>query len=196
MSRERERPAGEPDFEAMYRADHDPWQVESSWYERRKLAVLLASLPRERYRRAWEPGSGPGVTSQRLAARVGDLVASDGSPTALDLARRREGMPPHVRFVLSELPEVPVPGVVDLVVVAEFLYYLRDLPAALEAVWSACEPGGHVVFLHWAHRPHDGFVSGPQLHAHVGLDSLRRGATHLVGHVDQDFLLDVYERTR
>jgi SAM-dependent methyltransferase len=196
VSRERERPAGEPDFEAMYRADHDPWQVESSWYERRKLAVLLASLPRERYRRAWEPGSGPGVTSQRLAARVGDLVASDGSPTALDLARRREGMPPHVRFVLSVLPEVPVEGAVDLVVVAEFLYYLRDLPAALEAVWSACEPGGHVVFLHWAHRPHDGFVSGPQLHAHVGLDSLRRGATHLVGHVDQDFLLDVYERTR
>ena len=196
MTREREQPPGPPDFEAMYRADRDPWRVESSWYERRKLAVLLASLPRERYRRAWEPGSGPGVTSQSLAARVGDLVASDGSPTAVDLARRREGMPPHVRFVRSELPEVPLPGVVDLVVVAEFLYYLRDLPTALEAVWSACEPGGHVVFLHWAHQPHDGLLGGPRLHTEIGRDSRRRGAAHLVGHVDQDFLLDVYERTR
>lgn len=196
MTPERDRPPGEPDFEAMYRADHDPWHVESSWYERRKLAVLLASLPRERYRRAWEPGSGPGVTSQALAARVDDLVASDGSPTALELAHRREGMPPHVRFVRSTLPEVPLPGAVDLVVVAEFLYYLHDRPAALDAVWSACEPGGHVVFLHWAHLPHDGFVSGPRLHADIGLDSESRGAAHLVGHVEQDFLLDVYERTR
>jgi hypothetical protein len=44
---------GVPDFEAMYRRDEDPWRVETSWYERRKLAVLLASLPRERYRRGW-----------------------------------------------------------------------------------------------------------------------------------------------
>jgi len=38
-------PPGIPDFESMYRADSDPWQVQTSWYERRKLAVLLASLP-------------------------------------------------------------------------------------------------------------------------------------------------------
>ena len=37
-----------PDFEAMYQADHDPGHVETSWYERRKLAVLLGGLPEER----------------------------------------------------------------------------------------------------------------------------------------------------
>ena len=47
----------EPDFDAMYDADPDPWEVETSWYERRKLAVHLASLPRERYATAWEPAS-------------------------------------------------------------------------------------------------------------------------------------------
>ena len=185
----------EPDFEAMYRADPDPWRVESSWYERRKLAVLLASLPREHYRRAWEPGSGPGVTSQGLAARVDDLVASDGSPTALELAGRRAGMPSHVRFLRSQLPAVPLCAAVDLVVVAEVLYYLPDLPAALDAVWSACEPAAHVVFVHWTHHPHDGFTSGRELHTQIGLDCRRRGAAHLVGHVDRDFVLDVYERT-
>ena len=34
-----------PDFDALYASDADPWQVESSWYERLKRAILLASLP-------------------------------------------------------------------------------------------------------------------------------------------------------
>ena len=56
-----------PDFDALYRADPDPWEVGSSWYERRKLSVLLASLPRQHYAVAWEPGCGPGLTTTALA---------------------------------------------------------------------------------------------------------------------------------
>ncbi|MEP7089333.1 MAG: SAM-dependent methyltransferase [Nocardioidaceae bacterium] len=189
-------PAGErtaPDFEAMYRCDSDPWDVESSWYERRKLTVLLATLPRERYARAWEPGCGPGIVSEALAARVDSLVASDGSATALALARRRPGLPAHVELVESELPALPLEGTVDLVVVAEFLYYTPDLMAALDALWSVTAPGSHMVFLHWAHRPHDAFRSGPEMHARICLDSRQRNAVKTISHTDQDFLLDVYE---
>lgn len=182
-----------PDFDAMYRADSDPWDVESSWYERRKLSVLLATLPREHYRRAWEPGCGPGIVSQSLADRVDELVASDASPLAIDLAERRPGTRPNIHYVHSELPEVPLEEPVDLLVVAEFLYYAKDLAAALDALWSICAPGAHVVFLHWAHRPHDAFRSGPQMHARISLDSLTRGALRVISHSDQDFLLDVYE---
>ena len=32
-----------PDFEALYGREHDPWQVGSSWYEQRKLAVVAAT---------------------------------------------------------------------------------------------------------------------------------------------------------
>ncbi len=35
-----------PDFEALYVRDPDPWQVGSSWYEQRKLSIVLASLPK------------------------------------------------------------------------------------------------------------------------------------------------------
>lgn len=184
---------GVPDFDEMYHADHDPWDVESSWYERRKLAVLLATLPRERYRRAWEPGCGPGVVSEALAARVDGLVASDSSEAALALARRRPATPGNIRYVRSELPAVPLEGTVDLVVVAEFLYYAPDLRRCLDALWSVCEPGTQVAFLHWAHRPHDAFRGGPQVHAQICLDSLHRRAAKVIGHTDQDFLLDVYE---
>lgn len=185
-----------PDFEAMYRADHDPWQVETSWYEQRKLTVLLASLPAEHYRRTWEPGCGPGLVSATLAGRTDELVASDVSDTAVALAAQRTAHLPAVRVVRSELPEVPFAGRVDLVVAAEFLYYVPDLDRALAVLWSVCEPGAHLVFVHWAHHPHDAFRGGPEMHARISLDCIRRKAAKLVTHVDEDFLLDVYEAPR
>lgn len=185
--------AAQPDFDQMYAANPDPWGVETSWYERRKLTVLLATLPREQYATGWEPGCGPGIVSAALGLRVGDLVASDSSATAIELARQRPGLPDGVRLVESGLPSVPVDSPVDLVVVAEFLYYVPDLAGALDAIWSATHPGTHVVFMHWAHQPHDAFRSGPHMHAEIGLDSLHRGAVRTISHTDEDFLLDVYE---
>ena len=185
-----------PDFEATYAAEPDPWQVESSWYERRKLSVLLASLPRERYLTGWEPGCGIGVATAALSDRVDALVASDGSETALRRARARTSDRPSVDIVASSLPDVPLDGVVELVVAAEFLYYLEDLPAALQALWSACAPGGHLLVVHWAHHPHDAYRSGPETHEALLSDARRRQAAHLVHHRDEDFLLDVLEAPR
>lgn len=182
-----------PDFEARYRDIGDPWRVETSWYERRKLAVLMACLPQQRYERAWEPGCGIGVTTEALAGRVGSLVASDPSATAVARTADRVQHLTHVRVAESALPEVPLPEKVDLVVVAEFLYYLDDATEAIAAVWDSCAPGAHVVVLHWSHHPHDAFRSGEQTQIEVADDARRRGATCLVSHLEADFRLDVYE---
>ncbi len=182
-----------PDFEAMYRADPDPWEVHSSWYEQRKLSTLMAALPRERYARAWEPGCGVGAATTALARRVDDLVASDLSATAVAETARRVGALDHVRVVRSELPEVPLTGPVDLVVAAEFLYYVEDLSGAFEALWSACAPGAHLVVEHWAHDPHDAHRSGPRTHVALRASAGERGARQVVLHREHDFLLDVYE---
>ncbi len=196
MSVAREQPVPTPDFEALYRGDPDPWGVTSSWYEQRKLAVMLASLPKRRYRSAWEPGCGPGIVSASLADRVDYLVASDVSSRAVDLAELRCNDIRHVRFTVSELPAVAVERPVELVVVAEFLYYVDDLASALDAIWSATLPGGHVTFLHWAHRPDDAYRSGPGMHADIAIDSVGRDCRRVVAHVDTDFLLDIYEAQR
>jgi predicted TPR repeat methyltransferase len=189
-------PVRPPDFEAMYQVDADPWRVESSWYERRKLQVLLAALPRPRYRRGWEPGCGIGVTTDALARRTDELVAGDPSSAAVTRTRERTERQPHVRVDRASLPDVPEPARFHLVVLAEFLYYLDDLSRALEAVWSACAPEAHVAFLHWVHHPHDAFCSGSQVHAATELDAVRRRATKVVSHQDRHFLLDVYETPR
>jgi hypothetical protein len=45
-------------FVDLYGEGADPWQADS-WYERRKRSVVLASLPRERYRRAFDRAAAP-----------------------------------------------------------------------------------------------------------------------------------------
>lgn len=186
------RPAEPADFDAMYRGDGDPWNVESSWYEQRKLAVMLASLPQQQYLRAWEPGCGPGLVTRALAPRVDHLVASDVSEVAIALARARCRGVKGLDLCVSALPEVPFTEPVDLVVVAEFLYYVPSLRDALDAVWAAVVPGADVVFVHWAHQPHDAYRDGPGMHAEVAMDAMRRHCGRVVSHVDADFLLDVY----
>lgn len=185
-----------PDFDAAYRADADPWNVESSWYERRKLALTLAALPRQTYASAWEPGCGPGITTAQLALRAEYLVASEASPVAADAARRRLESVPHVEVVESAVPDVPLSGPVDLVVAAEFLYYLQDWQTAMDALWSAVNPGGNLVLVHWAHHPHDAYRSGRNLHALVAFDAAERGAQAVVAHTEPDFTIDVYEAAR
>jgi len=184
-----------PDFDALYRADPDPWEVGSSWYEQRKLSVLLASLPRQHYAVAWEPGCGPGLTTTALAERTSTLIATDSSEEAVALARERCRGLSHVRVARSTLPGVPVSPPIDLVVAAEFLYYVEDLRAGLDALWSVVAPGSHVVFLHWAHRPEDAFRGGPAMHAEIAIDAVERHATRVVSHSDSNFTLDIYEAT-
>lgn len=56
-------------FEAMYAGAVDPWDLAGRWYEQRKYALTLASLPRPRYRAAFEPGCSVGVLTARSTLR-------------------------------------------------------------------------------------------------------------------------------
>lgn len=41
-------------FESMYARACDPWNLATGWYERRKFTLILAMLPYQRYRHAFE----------------------------------------------------------------------------------------------------------------------------------------------
>jgi hypothetical protein len=47
--------------------------------------------------------------------------------------------------------------------------------------------------MHWAHRPHDGHLSGTDVHRRIAAVAIDRSAELLVAHTEPDFLLDIYE---
>jgi LmbE family N-acetylglucosaminyl deacetylase len=71
-------PAADPSyFEALYAATDDPWGLADRFYERRKRAAVVAALPRERFRRVFEPGCANGLLTEQLARRADEVVAWD-----------------------------------------------------------------------------------------------------------------------
>src|SRR5947209_12345834 len=91
-------------FDALYLRSSDPWQLASAWYERRKYAVTVAALPRERYRSGLEPGCSIGELTRLLAPRCDRLMAFDFADAAVRAARASLGGWPNVRVERRSLP--------------------------------------------------------------------------------------------
>ena len=121
--------SGPPDFDAIYRANPDPWDVGASPYEQRKRAVVPPGCG-ARVRGRLGPGLRTGHLTADLAGRCDRVVASDASATAARLAAERcAGLAVDVSH--RALPEAPADGVrPDLVLLSEVFYYLSDAERA------------------------------------------------------------------
>jgi SAM-dependent methyltransferase len=186
-------------FEQLYRQNADPWLVRQRWYEERKRALLLASLPQQRYRLAYEPGCGNGELTLALAPRCDHVLAADLSAEALQLARRRldeAGYGGQVKFVHHRLPQdwpriMPGADKFDLIVLSEIAYYLspEELASVAEHSIASLAPGGSIVLCHWRApfsqrvvstvRVHAAFQDAPCLH-------------RVLRHEETDFLLGIW----
>ncbi|MDA0570362.1 SAM-dependent methyltransferase [Burkholderia gladioli] len=189
-----ERHARQAEFDAKFAAQDDPWRYRSSWYEARKRALLLAALPRQRYRRAFEPGCANGALSAELAQRCETLLSSDFAPRAVALARRRLAPFAQARVETRAMPDDWPEARFDLIVISEFGYYL-DEPACAALARLACaslEHDGTLACCHWRHGADDMRIGGGAVHARFA-QAARRAALEVVAHVDDaDFLLDVW----
>lgn len=170
----------------------DPWQVES-WYERRKRATTMSSLPRERYGQALEVGCSVGALAEDLAQRCDALLAVDSSAAAVKAARRRLAAVDHAETRRAEVPVQWPIGSFDLVSISEVGYFLSPgqldelVPRALEAL----TPDGHLLLCHWRHDLVGWPLTGPAVHDAF----LAAGARVLVEHQDADFVLHVLGAT-
>lgn len=177
-------------FDRFYAGTEDPWGFEDRWYEKRKRALTLASLPRERFSSAFEPGCSIGVLTAALAERCDRLLATDVADRPLQVARRRLAGRHGVRLEQRRVPQEWPAGSFDLIVLAEVGYYssTADLATLVDCAAGALVPDGVLVACHWRHPVADYPLSGDAVHAalvaHPGLDVLAR-------HVEEDFLLDV-----
>ena len=178
-------------FERMYASSDDPWHLAGSSYEQRKYAVTVASLPRERYRRAFEPGCSIGLLTALLAPRCDELIATDTVAEPLVTARSRVPAS-HVTFAQSSLPDWP-DGELDLVVLSEVLYFLSaDVRAQVLAhVVRSLGVDGHVVLVDWRHPFDEAACTGDEAHAEFGTSP---GLARVAEHVEDDFRLEVFGR--
>ena len=180
-------------FDGMYERAVDPWGFESRWYERRKYALTMALLPRERYRSAFEPGCSVGVLTGLLAQRCDRLLACDLADAAVATARERVRDRLNVRVEQGTIPR-DWPASFDLIALSEVLYYLGndDLEHALRLAIGSLTPGGTIIAVHWRHPVPEYPRTGDEVH-----EALARQPqlVRAVGHREADFIAEVFTRT-
>jgi LmbE family N-acetylglucosaminyl deacetylase len=180
-------------FAELYQQARDPWQTETKWYEKRKRGLLLASLPRARYRRVVEPACGIGTMTAGLADRCDRIEAFDAVPAAAKMAADRLAPVSHAHVEVASLPEGMPAGPFDLVVLSEILYYLSDadFSKTLDAVTDGLEPGGDIVAVHWKPWAPEAARDGRAAHAAL---ARRPELRTIVDHIDEEFVLIVLRR--
>ena len=178
-------------FDALYEADEDPWGLAERFYERRKRSVLMAALPRARFRRAFEPGCAIGLLTAELAERCDELIAWDVADAAVRRTTERLMELDDVRASVERntIPEHWPDGRFDLIVLSEVGYYVDDLDALRERVLASLAPDGVVVGCHWRHPAPDHPRTAGDVHRLF--DEVLERDVH---HVEDDFLLDVWSR--
>ena len=184
---------GQGYFDDMYSRHDDPWGFDSRWYEERKRAVLLAALPRRRYRAAFEAGCSSGAVTERLAERCDRVLAVDLAEAALGRARRRLAGRENVELRRAMLPSDWPEGEFDLVVLSEVAYYwgADDLDRGLAASVGSLSPDGHLVACHWRHPVAEYPRGGDSVHDAL---AARSDLVRLVRHEEEDFVLEVFGR--
>lgn len=177
-------------FDQMYAANPDPWDFAGRWYENRKRAITMASLPRPRFRRAFEPGCSIGLLSELLADRCDELITADISDAAVRSARTRLADRKSVDVQLLQVPEQWPDGWFDLIVVSEIAYYCNESGAELLGRKAAASLTGDgvLVLCHWLHPVADYPLAGDFAQRAVRDAS---GLRCLGCHEEEDFRLEL-----
>ncbi|MCP3712524.1 nodulation S family protein [Paraburkholderia sp. CNPSo 3274] len=181
-------------FNGHFAHDADPWRSRTSWYEARKRALTLASLPRARYRRAFEPGCAGGELSAALAPRCDRILCADFAPRAVEIARSRLAPFAHAHVERRAMPDDWPTGRFDLIVVSEIAYYLGETGcmALATLATTALEEDGTLLCCHWRHGGEAWMIDSAQVHAIFAIHARRASLRCVVHAQDADFLLDVW----
>ncbi|BDV29617.1 bifunctional PIG-L family deacetylase/class I SAM-dependent methyltransferase [Microbacterium terricola] len=180
-------------FHDLYARHEDPWGYDSRWYEQRKREIVMASLPRPRFRRALDVACSTGALTAALRDRADRVVATDAVPTALDRARARIGDDPRVSFQNLTVPAEWPDGSFDLIVLSEVGYYLSrpELERVIDRIDGALTDDGMLVACHWRHPISGAPLGGDEVHDAI---RARRTWETAASHLEPDFRLDVLAR--
>ncbi len=175
-------------FDALYRSA-DPYGFRQRWYEQRKRSLLLASLMRRRYDSAWEIGCSNGEVTAALALICTQVLATDLSARAVELARARTAASGNVVVEQAHHPGDWPEATFDLIVFSEVGYFMSrdDLEATSAGLQRSLRDGGLLVACHWLTPFNAAPLSGHEVHE-VLRASLRLDSCFC--YADQDFMLE------
>jgi SAM-dependent methyltransferase len=179
-------------FEKLYKRSPDPWDFETSPYERKKYERTLRVLQGRRYQRALEVGCSIGVFTAMLAPLCDEVLALDVSERAVAAARERLACFPYVRVERRKLPEETPEGPFDLIVASEVLYYWPEevMLEALRRFEENLAPGGVLLAVHWRKETKTYPLQGDEVHELL-LEHTRLLSTTTV--VEPEYRLDLFE---
>ncbi|MCU1513576.1 MAG: SAM-dependent methyltransferase [Microbacteriaceae bacterium] len=177
-------------FDNLYARHDDPWGFESRRYEKRKRDITMATLPLEHYDSVLEIGCSIGMLTEMLAPRSSRLLAVDVSSAAVQKAAARVARFEHARVSLLDVTREFPHEKFDLIVISEVGYYFdaATLAALHDRCADALAPGGTILGCHWRHPVADYPQDGDAVHRALAELPLAQVA----GHVEADFLLDVF----
>ncbi len=179
-------------FERLYAESGDPWDFETSEYERNKYERTLEVLGERRFHRTLEVGASIGVFTEMLAYRCDALLAVDVSERAVVAARERLSGHRHVRVERRTLPEEMPDGPFDLIVASEVLYYFtrEDLIAALGAFVRELARGGALLAVHWRRETRTYPLQGDEVHELLMRNTRLQNNETII---EPDYRLDLFE---
>lgn len=176
-------------FDAMIASgEEDPWHLDDFAYERRRLALVLACLGRERYQRILEVGCATGQLSEQLTGRADTVIAMDASDRALEIARGRTDA---VRWICGAAPDDLPEETFDAIILSEVGYFLDgpELTTTLRTARRRLRARGELVLAHWRGPttgiPLDGAAVHEQAAALLDLPLRAR-------YVDVDLIVEVW----
>jgi len=180
-------------FDDVYAASHDPWDFETSAYERDKYAHTLNSLPRDHYRNGFEIGCSIGVLTERLAPRCDRLLSVDVSQTALDRAQARCASLSQVTFRRMNVPDEFGTGPFDLILVSEVAYYFArpELELLADKIADHQDTGADLVLVHFTPFVPDYPATGDQVHEYF---LTRREWNPVNGSREERYRIDVLRK--
>ncbi|WP_428342968.1 PIG-L family deacetylase [Mycobacterium sp.] len=166
----------------------DPWRLDVSEYEKRRLAITLACLGRQHYPTVLEIGCATGQLSAQLRLRADQVIGMDASELALDVARAR---PDTVEWLLGAAPADIPDREFDLIVLSEVAYFLDgpELLATLRAARRQLRPHGEILIANWSAPTENIPLDGPTVDAQAAaIFALPRRA----GYQDADLTIQVW----
>jgi cyclopropane fatty-acyl-phospholipid synthase-like methyltransferase len=138
-------------FDRLYAEKVDPWNFTASEYERRKYSATLEALGEHHFRHAFEVGCSIGVLTRQLALLCDSVLAVDVAQAAIDRARAHCAQVSQVSLRRMHIPHEWPPGLFDLIILSEVLYFLSPNEIARTAVLSRASlaRGGLVLLVNW-----------------------------------------------